>query len=281
MSNTQILSYPCPVCDENDPNAFRIYFNGYVKLYQCKRCGFVARYPGPGTNIIEKYDDRYSLDFLNKGQEFMYPHRRKVFTDIAKRIKKYINKGRLLDVGCGDGHFLSICQHLGFECYGVEPSKLLSEYASSKIKNPVIQSHYKKELFPKDSFGIITYIQTLEHIPNPLSALQTTKYHLQKGGILVIEVPSIWSPHFLLYRLTGIKRFVAPPTGIIYSHVGYYSPRSIRFLTNSIDYTELCFITGRWRVKYPGMLSIVAQITDPLMNVLKIGGVLYIGKKRI
>ena len=106
MSDVQALSYLCPVCDENNPNVFRIYFDGYLKLYQCNKCSFVAQYPGPGTNtIIEKYDDCYSFDFLNKGQEFMYPQRQKVITDVAKRIKNYIDKGKLLDVGCGDGHF--------------------------------------------------------------------------------------------------------------------------------------------------------------------------------
>lgn len=280
MSNVQTLSCPCLVCDEKDPNAFRIYFDGYLKLYQCNSCGFVAQYPGPGTNtIIDKYDDCYSLDFLDRGQEFMHPQRRKVFTDTAKRIKNYINKGKLLDVGCGDGHFLSICRYLGFECYGVEPDKLLSEYGKSKINDRVSQSYYKKELFSKESFDIVTFIQTLEHLPNPLFALETAKYHLRLGGILVIEVPSIWAPHFILYRLTGIKKFVAPPHGVLYSHIGYYSPPSLRYLTNRLGFTQLDFITGRWCVKYSGILSILAKVTDPLLSVSKIGGILWIGRK--
>jgi len=146
--NIQIVSYPCFVCGEKNPDDFRIFFDGYVKLYRCKRCHFIARYPGPGMNsITERYEDYYSLDFLDRGQEFKYPHYRKKFIDIVQKIKNYTNKGRLLDVGCGDGHFLSICEQFGFECYGVEPNKLLSTYASSKIKNPVVNLIIKKNCF--------------------------------------------------------------------------------------------------------------------------------------
>ena len=143
----------------------------------------------------------------------------------------------------------------------------------------IIQGQYDKDMFPQDYFDIITFIQVLEHIPDPISALETAKYHLRVNGILVIEVPSIHSPHFLAYQWTGIKRFVKPPDGVIYSHYGYYTPKSLNALTKRCGFEELKVTTGRWQYKYAGLLGKVGKIIDPLLDSLKIGGILYIGKK--
>jgi SAM-dependent methyltransferase len=276
------LTVSCPVCGESKPEAFKIYFDGYVKLYQCRRCSFVAQYPGPGSStIVEEYEDCYSLDFLEKGQEFMYPDRHRGLTDIAKRIRSVMQSNlKILDVGCGDGFFLFICKKLGFKCFGVEPSHVLANYALSKVKGKIIRAYYNEEIFQKDSFDVISFIQVVEHLRDPFSILNIAKYHLRPGGLLVIEVPSIHSPHFLAYRFTGIKKFVQPPHGVIYSHVGYYCPRSLTYLTDRCGFERLSLFTGRWRVKYSGVLRAISLVADPLMNASRIGGILYFGRKR-
>lgn len=276
-----MLNKSCAVCGETKPEMFKIWFDGYVKLYRCLMCGFVAQYPGPGkSTVVTEYQELYSLDFLNMGQEFMYPRRRRGLYDILNRVTTIKPKGSIMDVGCGDGHFLHLCSLKGsFKCYGVEGSKTLSLYASKKTGAKIVQGLYNRDMFPRDYFDIITFIQVLEHIPTPISAIETAKYHLRINGILVIEVPSIHSPHFLAYRRTGIKRFVKPPDGVIYSHYGYYSPKSLTTLTTRCGFQELAITTGRWQYKYTGFLGKAGKIIDPLLNLLKIGGILYIGKK--
>lgn len=271
----------CMVCGECRPQKFSIYFDGYVKLYKCRSCSFVAQFSGPGNNtLVETYDEYYDLDFLKKGQEFMYPQRSRTFTDIANRIKRLVGSDKkLLDVGCGDAHFLKICETKGFVCTGVEPSKALSAYSATKVKGSIINAEYLPELFPKETFDVITFIQVVEHLLNPQEILKVAKHHLRPGGLLVIEVPSIWSPHFLAYWLTSIKTFVRPPTGVINCHVGYYSPHTLRLLVNTIGFKEQALITGRWQVKYSGLLRLVAIVLDPILNFLRIGGILYFAKK--
>lgn len=279
-NNSNMFCQPCAVCGETYPDLFRIWFDGYVKLYRCLKCGFVSQFPGPGKfTIVTKYEDFYSLDFLNKNQEFMYPERRRVLQNIVDRIANIKATGEILDVGCGDGHFLYLCAQRGFNCYGVEDSTHLSSYASTKARAKVIQGLYNREMFPGNFFDIITFIQVLEHIPTPINALETARYHLRPGGILVIEIPSIHSPHFLAYQLTGIKKFVKPPDGVIYSHVGYYKPKSFLVLSKKCGFKTVSLVTGRWRYKYSGYLRLIGLILDPLFNVTKIGGILYIGTK--
>jgi hypothetical protein len=97
--------------------------------------------------------------------------------------------------------------------------------------------------------------------------------------MVVIEVPSIHAPHFLAYRLTGIEWFVKPPTGVITTHQGYYRPRTLVTLVTGIGFSIVELTTGRWRVKYGGLISSMARLTDPLFDILRIGGILLIGRK--
>jgi SAM-dependent methyltransferase len=273
-----ILDRPCAVCGETRAEGFRIWFDGFVKLYKCLTCGFVAQYPGPGEfAVVTDYQDFGSLDFVNEGQEFVYPERRRVLSDICDRAIAHQPSGKVLDVGCGDGHFLYLCSQKGLDCYGVEDSRALSSYASEKTGARIIQGLYDKDMFPQGYFDIIAFIQVLEHIPNPASALETARYHLRESGTLVIEVPSIHSPHFLAYEWTGIKRFVKPPDGVIRWHCGYYTPRSLATLTTRCGFKELSITTGRWKYKYTGLLGGVGEMMDPLLDALGVGGILYLG----
>jgi SAM-dependent methyltransferase len=272
---------PCAVCGETRPESFKVWFDGYVKLYRCSTCGFVSQFPGPGrSTIVADYQDSYTLSFLNEGHEFMYPHRRHVLQDIANRVAAVKKGGHILDVGCGDGHFLYLCSRMGFQCSGVEDSKVMSEYAARKTGARVLQGMYAREMFPAESFDAITMIQVLEHIPAPMEALEMARYHLRPDGILVIEVPSIHSPHFLAYRWTGIKKFVKPPIGVVYCHFGYFTPRSLLTLTAKCGFETRSLVTGRWQYKYAGRLRPLGKVLDPLLNALGIGGILYMGARR-
>lgn len=274
-NQSSFLGQPCAICNESRPELFKLYFDGYVKLYQCLSCGFISQFPGPGRNtIITEYEDRYSLGFIDKGWEFMYPRRRASLQNIVERVTKVKKEGRILDVGCGDGHFLYLCAKKGLDCYGVEDSKQLAAYASNKTGAQIIQGQYNREMFPSGYFDVISFIQVLEHIPTPITALETAKYHLREGGLLVIEVPSIMAPHFLLYQITKNKRFVKPPTGVIESHFGYYSPNTLTTLTQKCGFNKMSLTTGHWQYKYTEFLKII----DPILDFLKIGGILYIGE---
>ena len=271
-------STPCPLCNEDNPDRFRIWFDGCIKIYKCLTCGLCFQYPGPGRNtIITDYQEAYSLDFINEGKEFRWPKRRKDFLDVLERITKVQPSGKILDVGCGDGHFLSLLNKGSFELYGVEDCKVLAEYAGSKSGAQVICGLYSKEMFPPESFDIITALQVLEHSPDPVGMLNSIYYHLKKDGIVIIEIPSINSPHFLAYSITGIKKFI---DGAVYAdHAGYYSPKCLQALAKRCNFYQLSLVTGRWAHRENRILQYIGRLIDPLLDTARMGGILYIGRK--
>jgi len=213
-----------------------------------------------------------------KTRQFRYPDRTESFKDIVRRINKYKPEGNLLDIGCGDGHFLSYAKEY-YNISGIEPSAELSVYASKLLNIPILHGYFPKCMQKNEKMDIITMIQVLEHIPDPVYILKNVYNTLKDNGLIVIEIPSITAPHFLLYRLTGIKRFVNNPYGVIKNHVGYYSPKRFLSLMKQIGFKKLELTTGRWQVKYKGTIKYSAKFIDPVLNILRIGGILYIGTK--
>jgi SAM-dependent methyltransferase len=268
----------CALCDESRPEAFRIWFDGSVKLYRCRSCGFVSLFPGPGGDpLVGEYGDAYSLEFTERGP-LMYPERAEVLSDIVQRLRTRMPHGQLLDVGSGDGHFLSLCRPY-YDCQGIEPSEALAGYAARLSGVPVVNARYEADAFPAESFDIVAMIQVLEHLPNPRDVLAAARKHLCAGGVLVVEVPSIRAPHFLLYRATGLKRVVLDHRGIITSHFGYYEPHTLRRLVVSCGFTKLCIVTGRWAVKYKGVKGAIGRVADPVLDRLEIGGILLLAER--
>lgn len=277
LKETSEQSNPCGVCGEDRPERFRVYFDGHLKLYRCLTCGFVARYPGPGqTARMPNYEDCFTLDFLANA-EFMHPERRLAFQDTLSRFEKVKPSGRLLDVGCGDGHLLYLAATRGFDCYGIDPSGTLCKYASAKSGANIIRGEYDGHVFPKEYFDVITLIHILEHFSEPATVLKTAWHHLVPGGVLVVEVPSIHSPHFLAYKVTGMQRFVE--RRITPGHLGHFSPKSLLTLTHRTGFAPISLVTGRCRYKYSGVMEQIAKVIDPVLDAFKVGALLYIGAK--
>lgn len=274
-----LFNRSCAICGEDNTNSFRIWFDGYQKLYKCLKCGFVANYPGPGcSTIIADYEETFYKAKTDNGGAFN-PKRRQGLQDIVDRVNRIKPNGKILDIGCGDGHFLHLASISGLNCYGMEASKELASYASDNTKAKIVQGTYSADMFPENTFDVITLIQVVEHLVAPLDILRIAKYYLRPTGIIVVEVPSIHAPHFLVYQLTRIKWLVRLPHGVIATHVGYYSPKTLTTLMRNSGFRKLSLITGRWKYKYDGLLGKVGKILDPIFNTIKVGGILYIGRK--
>jgi SAM-dependent methyltransferase len=271
----------CLLCNETDPARFRIWFDSYLKLFRCRSCGFVFQVDAVGSDTtVQDYSEYYDLAFAEKGQKFMYPARATVLQDICRRADNHTTTGReLLDIGCGDGQFLYWAAQQGFAAHGIEPSKSLSAYAASVSGADIATAPYTDDAFPAERFDAITMIQVLEHMASPVDVLKTAYRHLKPGGVILVEVPSIAAPHFLAYRGTGIEWFVARAEGVIPSHISYFSPQSMERMTAKAGFCMDKIITGRWRYKYRWASGPIGKVIDPVFNALRIGGILYIGRK--
>ena len=110
---------------------------------------------------------------------------------------KDLNYETILDIGCGQGAFLSSLNKRKKK-FGVEPSKIASQKAKSH--GEIICGEYSKDLYQKDFFDVIYTHHVIEHVKNPIKFLENIKYHLKKNGLLIIGTPDFDSACARLFK---------------------------------------------------------------------------------
>jgi len=168
-------------------------YNGLVGSPLQKRLGKVLSWIGPIRQMVE-----LSVMTLN-GQ----------------------NKGKLLDVGCGNGYFLAKMRELGWKVVGVEPDGQAVKVAKEHFGFDVYEGSLEEVGFPNDTFDAITMNHVIKHVPNPLSTLKECQRILKKGGKLIVVTPNIES---IGHRLFGKAYLHLDPP----RHLYLFAPGTLR-----------------------------------------------------
>ncbi|PQV57273.1 methyltransferase family protein [Sediminibacterium magnilacihabitans] len=207
----------CLVCGSTD-REFNIQLDG-MAIYQCKSCSLAYVDPFPVYA-----GDVYEQTYFNKSlvsYDSMRDYRIKRFgMERIRLIKKYVQKGKLLDIGCGVGWFLEAAKTEGFEIYGQEISKELGEYTQEKLGITVFSENLAEI---KETFDVITMFDLLEHVMDPVKLIEQSKRLLNEGGIIVVFTPNYDSLGIQL--LKEHSSLVCPP-----AHLTYFTKQSVEKL---------------------------------------------------
>jgi SAM-dependent methyltransferase len=129
-------------------------------------------------------------------------------------------RGKLLDVGCGDGRFLRYAKEQGFEVWGIDFDKKSVENVKRNLGIDTIFAisleefyEYAKEKNLK--FDVITFFEVLEHQDKPREFLEKVKGLLREGGYIAGSVPNrewlftevVWKYHHVDYPPHHFLRF--------------------------------------------------------------------------
>lgn len=166
-------------------------------LVKCKKCDLIYLNPRPSRKEIGKF---YPKDYYQSRSLLLEETLDKfLLKNDIKNLKKYKKNGKILDLGCGAGKFISEVQNLGFETYGVDVSKDAYEIARKKgIK--VFHGELIEQKFPNNCFDAVTLWHSFEHLYNPDLTLREIARILKKDGILIMETPNIDSFSFDLFK---------------------------------------------------------------------------------
>jgi SAM-dependent methyltransferase len=215
------------------PSNFRItdaHYGMTLELYQCSFCGFIQcpRIVGVHT-FYELMDDE------------AYEHTRAARSLQANKILDVIvtyraPQGTLLDIGAGSGILVELALKRGYQAEGIEPSRWLQARAQQRGL-PVYQGVFPADA-PHKTFDIITVIDVIEHVDNPVDFMTNCHARLSTGGLLVLITPDVGS---LCAKLFGWKWW-----HYRVGHIGYFSRRTISFLINNTGFTQLNIRSAGW-----------------------------------
>lgn len=137
---------------------------------------------------------------------------------------------RLLDVGGGEGGFAQafIAQRAGTAVV-LEPAPQAAQAARNRGLDvlecgleSLDHSHY-------GSFDAVSFLDVLEHLADPLNALQTAHKLLRPGGVLLLSVPNMG--HWSVLRDLAMGRFDYLPVGVLcVTHLRFFTEHSLRAL---------------------------------------------------
>ncbi len=96
---------------------------------------------------------------------------------------------RLLDIGCGSGHFLSRLDQSAFEPRGLEPVGEAVEAARSRGLD-IDQGEVLSASLGDGAYDVVTLWHVLEHIDRPDAALARIHTALADQGLVVIATPN-------------------------------------------------------------------------------------------
>lgn len=147
-----------------------------------------------------RYDAAYFAQYVsNERRSIMYQ-------DEASRIQALISGGKILDVGCGVGAFLSHFSPSDWDRHGVDVSDVAIQ--ASRRAGIKVNDFERAYNFSPELFDVIVFRGSLQLLPKPFETILKCIDLLRPGGWLVfLATPNSNSPY---YRRFGTLPFLTP-----------------------------------------------------------------------
>lgn len=171
---------------------------------------------------------RVSIDLNNENNSH---------TQIINRIPKYAN---VLELGCAHGDMSNAMKiHKQARVIGIEQDAVAA-YDAGQVCDYVFQEDlddkHSLDMVEYEYFDVITLVDVLEHVKQPLALLKRLKARLiDEDGVLLLSVPNVAHASIRLELLNG--SFTPEETGILdKTHLHYFTVQTIQELLIQAGY---------------------------------------------
>ena len=235
MFNKKVDKIKCPICNSDDIKvALKLEspLGGLWDIYACGVCVTQFIHPIPSSEVLHQFYNQSYHENIERRKRLTNPaYGRMTYRRQWAIIKGLLNRrhGKVLDFGCGGGHFLDNAG-AGWEKYGVE----LSEKARGAATGKGIKVFTTlEEMASDDEFvDVVTMFAAIEHLPNPKEVVRELARVLKRDGLLVIMTGDVKS---LKSKLKGKKWHMYRPP----EHVYFFCAQSLDLLMNSLGFRKV------------------------------------------
>ena len=213
----------CLLCQSHRLRTLRGYES--ARLVRCGECRFVFSGAVPTAAELREHYETYGRD------DYLSPLTARRYHELLDRFEPARVNNRILDVGCGVGHFPGIARERGWDVYGTELTdravKLCARKGITMHQGALDPSNYRP-----DFFDIITSIETIEHMNNPVEDASRMAAVLRPRGLLYLTTPNFNSLSRRL--LKGRWNIIEYP-----EHLSYYTPATITALLRGCGFERV------------------------------------------
>jgi len=225
----------CRVCDDETDPFMRISSDGLdepflddvlrkrlpeLKLRRCRRCGCLWADDARQDNGIlvaayERVSDYYFESTENDSRYVRF------YQGLEQLLKQHVSGRKILDVGCGDGTFLSALSDEWSRC-GVEPSHSGARLA--RERNLEVACATLDGTTKPYEVDVISALDVIEHVVDPHDFVKSLKRHLRKEGVVLLLTGDAdaypariagpqwsylrWCGHISVFSQAGLRRLL-------------------------------------------------------------------------
>lgn len=160
-----------------------------AKYVLCLECGTIYASPRLRKEI-RKVLLQKTFSYNNEYYE-VSTHKQGKLQEEAYLLQKYINYGKILDIGCGLGKFLNFFASDKWDRYGVEESVSSARFCKENYDFDIFTGNFLMTNYPPKYFDLITMIDVFYYIDDPILLLSEVHRIIKPSGLLAIELPGL------------------------------------------------------------------------------------------
>lgn len=166
-------------------------------VVECTRCSLVFAEPQPSDEELKAiYDEHYYEQFgfvegAHANDAGLARMKKATYGAMLDLLPPGPSGRRLLDVGCGLGFSLLAAQERGFEAIGIDP--LAPTDATARPGRRIVRASLETFSDPRP-FDVVSMIDVIEHVRDPVGSLGAAASLLRAGGTLLVATNDSSSP---------------------------------------------------------------------------------------
>ena len=177
----------CPNCP--GASAREVFTCDGARIVRCRSCGLerTERYPDLDQEEVRIYPAAYFERAVveEARRTVIYEE---LLGDLEARLGR---KGRLLDVGAGEGQLVRAALARGWRAEGTDVSSAAVEFMRRRYGLIAHHGEVERLGLPAAVFDVVVMSHALEHVRDPGSTLAAVRERLVPGGLLRAEVPNL------------------------------------------------------------------------------------------
>lgn len=247
----------CPICKRELKNLFTtkdyLVSKDNFDIMECPSCRLGITSPFPEKDIIGSYYE--SNEYISHSDQT-----RSLFDGVYKMVRSIMlskkrrlvesalgrKTGKLLDMGCGTGHFLNMMKSNGWDVAGIDASIKARTFVKNQFGISV--NSQTEWLNSDEKYDIITCWHSLEHVHEPWIYLEKIRMQLNTNGVLIAALPN--------YESTDADKYGADWAAYdVPRHLYHFSPHSAEKIMTGNGFSIMDIRRMQFDGFYVSMLS--------------------------